>query len=50
MKHPTSSTTCEYCGTPCPNRVCSWECSRNNGQSEWTWIRTARATDKAVQS
>lgn len=47
MKHPTSSNTCEYCGTPCPNRFCTWECRRSHGGSEWTWIRTARA-DEAV--
>ncbi len=47
-KSLTPSNTCAYCGVPCPNRFCSWECLRNNGQSEWTWIRSARASDEAV--
>ncbi len=48
MKSPTHSTTCEYCGIPCANRFCSWECMRAHGSSETTWRRNA--ADKALAS
>ena len=36
-----ATNTCDYCGIPCPNRFCSWDCMRNHGQSETTWRRNA---------
>lgn len=40
--------TCAYCGTPCPNRHCSWECARFDRQNEDTWRRTVAASEAAA--
>jgi hypothetical protein len=37
--YPTPASGCRYCGIPCPNVHCSWECARFDRQSESTWRR-----------
>lgn len=30
---------CRYCGVPCPDAYCSWDCDRFDRSSETTWRR-----------